>query len=216
MRSVWLEEYQREWEIVKWLFCCIKECGRMMAGKMDFVEIKEKVIKEIASTLDKVEKVDELVEAILSSNKVFVVGAGRTKLMIEAFAQRLRHLGIDTHVVGETIQPPASKGDLLIVASGSGESIFPLGIAKKAKEIGMKIALITARENSPISRISDFIIHIPATIKLDSYKDKKSFQPLGSLFEQSLLIFCDIIIIIIQEKKGLLGKNLREYHANLE
>ncbi len=165
---------------------------------MDFSEVKKKVIKEIASTLNRVEKADTLVEAIISSKKVFVVGAGRTKLMIEAFAQRLRHLGLDAHIVGETIQPPASKGDLLIVASGSGESILPLGIAEKAREIGMKIALITARKNSRISRISDFIIHIPTPIKLDSYNKKRSFQPLGNLFEQSLLIFCDTIAILIQ------------------
>lgn len=196
---------------------------------MDFLEIKKKVIKEIGSTLDKVEKVDKLVEAIISSGKIFVVGAGRTKLMIEAFAQRLSHLGFDAYVVGETIQPPASKKDLLIVASGSGESIFPLSIAKKAREIGMKVALITARKNSPISKIADFIIHIPAPArphscilqecrgeKFDSYRQKKSFQPLGNLFEQSLLILCDIVAIILQKKKGLSVKNLREYHTNLE
>jgi 6-phospho-3-hexuloisomerase len=183
---------------------------------MDFLEVKRKVIEEISSTLDKVEKTDTLVEVIISARKIFVVGAGRAKLAIEAFAKRLGHLGFDVHVVGETVQPPASKGDLLIVSSGSGESIFSLSIAKKAREIGMKIALITARKNSEISSISDLVIYIPASIKLDSPEKKKSFQPLSNLFEQSLLIFCDIVAILVQEKKGLLGKDLKEYHANLE
>lgn len=183
---------------------------------MDFKEIKKKVVKEIACTLDKVEKADKLVDIIISSSKVFVVGAGRSKLIIEAFAQRLQHLGISAHIAGETIQPPASKKDLLVVASGSGESIFPISIAKKAREIGMIITLITARKNSSISKIADVIIHIPAPVKFASRKDKKSFQPLGNLFEQSLLVFCDIIAILIEKKKGLSRKNLQKYHANLE
>ena len=183
---------------------------------MDFLEIKGKVIREIDSTLDKVEKVDELVEEIISANKVFVVGSGRSELMLEAFAKRLGHLGLDVHVVGETIQPPASKGNLLIVASGSGKSVFPLSIAKKAKEIGMKVALITARKDSEISRISDLTVYIPASIKLDSPTEKLSFQPLSNLFEQCLLILCDITAILIQKKKGLKDNDLLKYHTNLE
>ena len=72
---------------------------------MDFLEIKERVIKEISSTLDKVEEANELVEEIVSASKVFVVGSGRTKLMIEAFAKRLGHLGVDAHVVRSGSSP---------------------------------------------------------------------------------------------------------------
>ncbi len=183
---------------------------------MDFLEIKEKVIKEISSTLDKVEEVGELVEEIVSAGKVFVVGSGRSKLMIEAFAKRLGHLDLDVHVVGEIIQPQASKKDLLLIASGSGRSIFPLNIAKKAKKIGVKIALITARKDSEISKIANLTVYIPASIKLDSPTEKKSFQPLSNLFEQSLLILCDIVAILIQKQKGLQDKDLLKYHTNLE
>ncbi|MCK4905404.1 SIS domain-containing protein [bacterium] len=183
---------------------------------MDFLEIKERVIKEISSTLDKVEEANELVEEIVSASKVFVVGSGRTKLMIEAFAKRLGHLGVDAHVVGAIVQPTASKDNLLIIASGSGKSLFPLSIAKKAKEINMRIALITDRKESEISKISDLTVYIPASIKQDSPTEKKSFQPLNNLFEQSLLIFCDIIAILIQKKKGLENQELLKRHANLE
>lgn len=185
---------------------------------MDFLSVKEKVIREIENTLQKIEKekVEILIEAILSAEKVFVIGVGRVMLMMEAFAKRLRHLGIDAHVVGEIIEPPATKKDLLIVASGSGESIFPAGISEKARKIGMKIILITARRNSKITKISDSIILIPAPTKLDSYKGKKSFQPLGNLFEQGLLIFCDIAAMLIQQRLGLEGESLQKHHANLE
>ncbi len=185
---------------------------------MDFFEIKDKVIGEIENTLSRVKKeeVKRLAEVLLSAEKVFVAGAGRSMLMIQAFAKRLNHLNIDVHVVGEIIEPPATKKDLLIVASGSGESIFPFGLAKVAKRIGTSVALITARKGSRIARIADIIIYIPAPTKLGSSKEAKSFQPLGNLFEQSLLLFCDTVAMLVQKKKKLSNASLGKYHANLE
>jgi len=183
---------------------------------MNFLEIKKKIIESVGLTLDKVEKTDIFVDAIISAQKIFVVGSGRSKLIIESFAQRLRHLGLNAHIAGEILQPPASKDDLLIVASGSGESIFPASIAKKAKEIGMKIALITADENSSIERISDLTVYIPAPSKVAYSKETTDSQPLGSLFEQCLLIFCDTAAVIIQKTKNISTETLYKNHANLE
>ncbi|MDD5454101.1 MAG: SIS domain-containing protein [Candidatus Ratteibacteria bacterium] len=183
---------------------------------MDFLQIKNKVLESVNCALDKVGETDVFVDAIISANKVFVVGSGRSKLIIESFAQRLKHLGLDVNIVGEILQPPASKADLLIVASGSGESVFPVSIAQKAKKIGMKIVLITAERNSSIGKISDLIICIPASSKAAYPKKITGFQPLGSLFEQCLLIFCDIAAIIIQKTKNIPSETLFENHANLE
>jgi len=178
---------------------------------MDSIGVKNKIIESVKAALDKVEKTDIFVDTIVSASKIFVVGSGRSKLIIECFAQRLRHLGMDVHIVGEILQPSASKGDLIIVASGSGDSIFPLSIAQKAKRIGMKVILITAEKNSPIAEISDLIIHIPIPSK-----KRMDFQPLGSLFEQCLLIFCDAVAVMIQKAKKISKQTLWEKHANLE
>jgi len=183
---------------------------------MDFSEIKKKIIESVGLTLDKVEKTDVFVDAIISAKKIFVVGSGRSKLIIESFAQRLRHLGLNAYIAGEILQPPASNGDLLIAASGSGESIFPASIAKKAKEIGMKIALITAERSSSIAKISDLVIYIPAPSKGAYPKETTNFQQLGSLFEQCLLIFCDTMAIIIQKTKNIPAETLHKNHTNLE
>lgn len=182
---------------------------------MDFWEIKDKVIEEIKDALSKVEKkkVEALIEMLLSAEKVFVAGTGRSMLMMKAFAKRLRHLNLNVYVVGEIIEPPATKRDLLILASGSGESILPLGIAKIARRIGTKVTLITAKKDSKIAKIADFVICIPAPTK---FSKKKSFQPLGNLFEQSLLLFCDVVAMLVQKKKKLSNNNLFKYHANLE
>ena len=182
---------------------------------MDFLGIKDKVIEEIKDALSKVrkKKVGALIKMLLSAEKVFVAGTGRSMLIMKAFAKRLKHLNLNVHVVGEIIEPPATKRDLLILASGSGESILPLGIARIAKRIGTKVALITAEKDSRIAKLANFVIYISAPTK---FSKKKSFQPLGNLFEQSLLLFCDAVAILIQKKKRIPNRELLEHHANLE
>lgn len=182
---------------------------------MDFWEIKDKVIEEINDTLSKVEKkkVEALIKMLLSAEKVFVAGTGRSMLMMKAFAKRLKHLNLNVYVVGETIEPPATKRDLLIIGSGSGESILPLGIARIARRIGTKVALITAKKDSRIAKLANFVIYISAPTK---FSKKKSLQPLGNLFEQSLLLFCDTVAMLVQKKKKLSNNDLLKYHANLE
>lgn len=185
---------------------------------MDFFKIEKNVIGEVGNALSKVEEkeVKELINALLSCEKVFVVGMGRSMLMMEAFAKRLKHLRIDVHIVGEIIEPPLTKKDILVVGSGSGKTIFPIEIAKIAKKIGAKIALITAQKKSRIARIADIVIYIPAPTRLALSGEAKSFQPLGNLFEQSLLLFCDAVTILIQKRKGFSNRDLLKYHTNLE
>ena len=47
-----------------------------------------------------------------------MLGAGRSALALKMVAMRLRHLGLDAYVAGETISPALGEGDLLLVASG--------------------------------------------------------------------------------------------------
>ncbi len=182
---------------------------------MNFWEIKDKVVEEIRDALSKVEKrkVEALIKMLLSAEKVFVFGTGRSMLMMQSFAKRLKHLDLNVYVVGETIEPPATKRDLLIIGSGSGESILPLGIARIARRIGTKVALITAKKDSRIAKLANFVIYISAPTK---FSKKKSLQPLGNLFEQSLLLFCDTVAMLVQKKKKLSNNDLLKYHANLE
>ncbi|HBR2675150.1 TPA: 6-phospho-3-hexuloisomerase, partial [Klebsiella pneumoniae] len=60
-----------------------------------------------------------LEQAIAEANAVFVFGAGRSLLMLKAFAMRLMHIGLKVHVVGDVVTPALQKGDLLLLASAS-------------------------------------------------------------------------------------------------
>ena len=141
---------------------------------------------------------------------------GRVLLSLEAFAKRLAHLGIDAVVVGEITEPAFTDKDLLVVGSGSGESLFPVAIAKKAKSIGGKVVHIGSNENSAMKEVTDLMVRIPVRTKLYKEDEISSEQPMSSLFEQALLLFGDSVSKMIVEEKQIELKQLWKFHANLE
>ena len=157
-----------------------------------------------------------LIDKILSADKVFFVGVGRVLLSLKSVAKRLAHLGIDTHIVGEITEPAIKKGDILIAASGSGESLFPKEIAKKAKSIGAEVIMIGSNKESTLANIADFMMRVPTNTKMKCSDEIQSQQIMTSLFEQFLLLFGDIIAKMIVEKNNIDMDALWEFHANLE
>ena len=93
------------------------------------------IINEINECLENVniKETEELIKQILKAQRVFITAVGRVSLSLQCFGKRLSHLGVNVDLVGSLTEKPATNKDLLIVASGSGESILPLNIAKKKK-----------------------------------------------------------------------------------
>lgn len=187
------------------------------------------IAEEIKNSLLKIpiKQTENLINQIIKANRVYLVAIGRVNLSLQCFGKRLSHLGIKVELVGSLTERPASKKDLLIVASGSGESLIPVQIAKKAKQIGCKILLITSAEKSTIKKISNYIVQLHAPTKSikknlneslfdKASKTEKSIQPMSSLFDQALHIYGDIVALGIIEKLKINKKKLWKYHANLE
>lgn len=176
------------------------------------------IIKELNRSVDLIanEEAEKLVNGILESKKVFVAGAGRSGFMAKSFAMRMMHMGIDSYVIGETVTPNFEKEDILIIGSGSGETKSLVSMAEKAKSIGGKIATVTIFPDSTIGQLADITIKLPGSPKDQSEGDYKTIQPMGSLFEQTLLLFYDAVILRFMEKKGLDTNNMYGRHANLE
>ena len=186
---------------------------------MKAVEYMEKIADEIGKTVAGIsEKKTELfINKIINAKRIFLAGAGRSGLMIKAFAMRLMHIGFESYVVGETVTPSIIKGDLLIIGSGSGETESLLGMAKKAKKMEVDVALITIFSQSSIGKYTDVSVTIPApAAKVDREIGVSSVQPKGSLFEQSMLIFFESVIILLMKKNNMDPLKIMTYHANLE
>lgn len=185
---------------------------------MDFNSTGKFILSEIENSLNGIQEseVQGFITFLMGKKRIFVIGVGRVMLMMKAFAKRLKHLGFDTYVVGETTIPGISEGDLLIAASGSGETATTLCIMRLAKKHGASIALISAVPKSTAKDISDISLIIPSSTKLHKPDEVISKQPMTNLFEQCLLIVCDTVSIIIQQKLNISEDQLWQAHANLE
>ena len=185
-------------------------------SKSHYGQNEKSVISELDTVLKGIDdkEIEQLIQALLAAEKVFIIGVGRVKIALSAFAKRLNHLGIQTWLVGDVNEPPIGKSDLLLVGSGSGESLFPKNIAVCAKKYDAKIAHLTSSPKSSIAQLSDIIVDFHCNSK--SGDGIKTIQPMTTLFEQSLFIFGDLICLELSERKGLTTEQIASQHANLE
>lgn len=183
------------------------------------ISILGEIQKEIALALCSIDekKADEVVDNIIRAPSVFLAGVGRSGYMMRAFAMRLMQEGINAHMIGDTYTSAAKAGDLMIIGSGSGETESLKSNVVKARQLGLKVILVTSISISALGAMSDIVLQISApTPKSEKCINVNSIQPMGSLFEQCLLICMDAIVFEIMDKKGLSEKTMFERHANIE
>lgn len=176
------------------------------------------ILAEIRRALLEIDRdaLEKLVFDIQNADDVFFVGVGRVMMSLEAICKRLSHLGIKSHCVGDITEPAIKKTDLLIIGSGSGESIVPVAIAKKAREFNAKIVHIGSNPSGSVSAYVDYMVRIPVQTRLYLADEIKSSQIMTSLFEQTLLILGDTIAQMIADDRKIDFKALWQCHANLE
>ena len=185
----------------------------------EFHAVQKKVVDELSRTLSLInpEECNHLIDQISKAKRIFLSGAGRSGLAIRGFAMRLVHLGFTSFVVGDVTTPAITADDLLIIGSGSGSTSSLTGHAEKAKSAGARIALITIQKHCPIGKIADTVLTIPApSPKVKEKTAFSSIQPMGSLFEQTLALTLDSIIILLMDIKEITSDSMFENHANME
>ncbi|WP_297476420.1 bifunctional 3-hexulose-6-phosphate synthase/6-phospho-3-hexuloisomerase [Thermococcus sp.] len=195
----------------------------MMTIRKAMRDITEHV-NNVADTI-KLEQVRAFVDAMIGANKIFIYGAGRSGLVGKAFAMRLMHLDFNVYVVGETITPAFEQGDLLIAISGSGETKSIVDAAQIARAQGGKIVTITSYANSTLGKLADVVVEIPGRTKEDVPTDYIARQmltkykwtaPMGTLFEDSTMIFLDGVIALLMATFQKTEKDMKRKHATLE
>ena len=121
------------------------------------------------------EKLQEVIKKIKEHKRIFVYGTGRSGLMLKAFAMRLMQIGLNSYVVGETTTPSVQKGDLLIVASASGETGSVCMTAESALKQEVDLIVISSAPESTLGKIQKPDIEIEAATKFAI--SKVSVQP---------------------------------------
>lgn len=178
------------------------------------------VIEELKLHSEKVinNQLEAFVDEIANSPAIYAAGAGRSGLLIRAFAMRLMHLGKKVYVLGDTTTPHTMPGDLLLIGSGSGETKSLVSAAEKAKTAKMRIALTTIDSFSTIAKLADTVIVLPgASQKVQNNEEKiTSIQPMGSSFEQLSLLVYDAVIMSLMDKMSQSNDSMFKRHANIE
>lgn len=203
--GIWFGKDLKDRYSVLWLyFKLFFESKKELKRKMEYN------FERLQNIFDSIPKsaVDSLTKAIEDHKRIFVYGAGRSGLMMKAFAMRLAQTGKTVYAVGEVVTPAIETGDLLILASASGTTASVCRNAQIVKEIGACIYAITAYASSPLKYAS----HLCAIIKAPTKDRAESSSIMGTLFEQALLLLGDLII----ERMGSDVAQMRARHANLE
>jgi len=178
------------------------------------MDTQKLIIDKISSVLEATDKaqIADLKKHIESAGRIFVAGAGRSKLVSSFLAMRLVHCGYQVNMVGEIVTPALKDGDLYIVISGSGGTKTLLPTLETAKAKGAKIAVVSMKSSSAMAELADL------TVKMgndDVFALTKGL-PMGTSFELSTLVFLEALIGELVFDKDLTEEGMRAIHANLE
>lgn len=195
--------------------------------KKAYLEISNFILNSLNKLdFDSIEKFVEILENIYKENKkVLVVGVGRSGLVGRAFAMRLRHLGLHSYVLGETITPPVEKGDVVVSISGSGSTQIVVAASEAAKKTGAAVVAITSYSDSPLANNADLVVYIPGrtkVAKMDDYFARQilgmhePLSPLGTLFEDTCMVVLDAVVAELMKRLGKNEVDISKRHANIE
>jgi len=165
----------------------------------------------------------QAVNAINSAKgKIVCCGVGKSAKILEKISSTLSSIGISSFTLDPTDAGHGSlgaikKGDVLMIASFSGNSSELSNILKYAKKFSVKVIGISSNSHSNLIKFSNIKILIPKVIEAGN----KNLNMIPTSSSINLLALGDCIAIALATKKkfdkkkfgqlhpsGILGKNL--------
>lgn len=187
---------------------------------MVFKTMYKTILSEYEQVFEKVDQnsMREFIDTVKAYNRIFLIGVGREGMATRAFAMRLMHMGKEIHWIWDDTTPSITNGDLVIATLGDGEIGHINYVCERAKEAGGMIYVVTGSPSGKTARnLADKVFFIPAAVYRGKDDVVPSFQPMGNLFEQCLLILFDIIIMtIVDETPDLSFEKMSKRHRNIE
>lgn len=143
--------------------------------------------------------------------------SGRSGFLLRTYIMRLNHLGHAAFFVGDASTPLVAPDDVFLVVSGSGSTATSHGAAVEADKLGARVAAIVGSRTSPIGRLAEVALELPAPHKRGvASRGESSEQTAGSLFEQAAFL---VLETMVQRRFAELGgdpQRALDRHANLE
>ena len=165
-------------------------------------------VRKVAESVPE-EGLETLADTVLSGNRIFIYGSGRSGLVGQYFAVRLVQLGCQgVHFVGDMTTPIIGKNDTVILISNTGETMSAVQTANIARRMGANVICITSSRSSKLAHASNKVIALNTYIQHD-----RNLLPLGTLFEDAVIMMFDGIIPTMMERLGVTEEDMRERHA---
>ncbi len=175
-------------------------------------------IQHICTSMDKTLKssnksdVRKTARTIIDAPQIFVYGAGRSGLVGRTFAMRLMQLGQRAFFIGETITPAVKDGDCVVFVSKTGETQTAIQAAKIVTErVKGNVIVITSSPESTLASYAEVLM----VLDVPSSKKDAVLAPLGTIFENSAMVFLDALIALIMDETNESEENMRERHPIL-
>ena len=150
-------------------------------------------------------------DAIVDAKRVFMHGLGRSGLVARMFGMRLVHLSRGATIVGDTTTPAIRADDLLVVCSRTGRSPILRHAVSLAHAQGAKAVAVVGHPGTRLESPADLVVRLPVEL---AHAERE--QPMGSLFEQALLLYLDGVVVRgLMEKLGLTEGDMEQIHSNL-
>lgn len=176
------------------------------------------ILEEIRQVMTNCERGEfaRVVDDIVGARRVFPAGAGMTGMVMRMLGMRLTQAGRDVQIPGDATTTACVRGDLLLLASASGEKGTLIALAEIARAAGTKVALITASPQSRLAKLADTKLILPVPHDPARPGGLAGTQLLGSLFEGCLYFTTTLLIEEVLRHTGQGPENLLARHANLE
>lgn len=149
------------------------------------------------------EEVEQFISLLIRSNEIVFAGVGRTRYILEAAAYRFREMGVKASIAESDSSPEFSAKTTLLAACPLGATDWVKSLSKTAKKEGSTVALCTARRNSPLGRIADFLLWVDA-FSPGNGRPPASLQQPGALFDQAVFMILEAAAeTLVQRRRAL-------------
>ncbi len=170
-------------------------------------------LNDVLSSIDS-SQVDQFIYSINKAKKIIMYGAGRMGLVMQCFSMRLTHLGFSAYSLTDSNVPAINTSDLLIIASGSGETQTVYDVAVLGKKHGAHLSIITLHKDSRIGKLADTTVEFKLPVIDGTHP--LSIQPMKTLVEQALMLLLDAVIMEIMQRIQYKEEDVLKRHSNLE
>ncbi|MDR1691023.1 MAG: SIS domain-containing protein [Candidatus Methanoplasma sp.] len=152
---------------------------------------------------------NSLIDLIMSKEKIFIYGSGRSGLIGQLFAVRLVQMGLNVHFVGDMTTPIIGRNDLTLLISNTGNTTSVVRTAEIARRIGSHVVSLTSSPSSKLAAASDNTI----VVRIVKEEMDSILAPLGTVFEDTVLFFFDCIIPELMKRLNVTEEDMRRKHA---